>query len=44
LGRDEATRKAAELLEKRGVIQANYLTNVYRLPQAQVMLTMYWPK
>jgi len=31
LGGDEATRKAAELLEKRGVIQVNLLVNTYRL-------------
>lgn len=31
LGRDEATRTAAKLLEKRGVIQLNDLINVYRL-------------
>lgn len=31
LGRDEATLKAAALLEKRGLIQIQPITHVYRL-------------
>ena len=31
LGQEEATKHAAALLEKRGVIQVNLLTNVHRL-------------
>lgn len=33
IGQLEATKRAVELLERRGVIQVNYLTNVYRLNQ-----------
>jgi hypothetical protein len=31
LGQEEATKRAAALLEKRGVIHVNVITNVYRL-------------
>jgi hypothetical protein len=35
IGSLDATKRAVELLEKRGVIQVNLVTNVYRLKPTQ---------